>query len=358
VRDDLWDATAESSMGHIELARWADVILIAPATADIMARLATGRADDLLTTLCLASRAPLRLAPAMNQVMWENPATQRNVRVLEDDGVQLFGPDSGDQACGEVGPGRMQEPAVLAQALEDHFAAPRARLQGKRVLITAGPTVEAIDPVRFISNHSSGKQGYAMAAAARAAGAEVVLVSGPVELPTPIGVHRIDVTSATDMYEAVLSHARDCDIFIGVAAVADYRTDDIKQKKIKKSDQRARAPGLRLNLVENPDIIAGVAQLPDKPLTVGFAAETHDTLEHARSKRERKGIDIIVANDVSDTSIGFNADQNAATVIWDGGELILPRQPKAELATAIIETIADFVDQLATTNPERVAKQT
>jgi len=355
VRDDLWDETAEAAMGHIELARWADLILIAPATADVISRLATGRADDLLTALCLASRAPMLLAPAMNQVMWESPATRRNVHCLVNDGAQLLGPDSGDQACGEFGPGRMQEPEALTAALETHFTASKKLLDGKRVLITAGPTIEAIDPVRFISNHSSGKQGYAMAAAAHAAGANVVLISGPVTLPAPVGVRRIDVTSATEMCDEVLAHAAECDIFIGVAAVADYRPDAVKPLKIKKTDQGAGAK-LTLELVENPDIIANVAKLPDKPFTVGFAAETHAALEHARSKRERKGIDIIVVNDVLDSTIGFNSDHNAATVIWEGGENVLPRQPKSELARAIIETIGEFVDQLANTNPERVAK--
>lgn len=351
VRDDLWDENAEAAMGHIELARWADLILIAPATADVISRLATGRADDLLTTLCLASRAPLLVAPAMNQVMWESAATRRNVRSLANDGVRLLGPDTGDQACGEFGPGRMQEPEILTAALESHFTAAKKLLGGKRVLVTAGPTVEPIDPVRFISNHSSGKQGYAIAAAAHAAGADVVLVSGPVTLPTPFGVRRIDVTSAIEMRDEVLAHVADCDIFIGVAAVADYRPEDIKPLKIKKTEA-----GLTLELVETPDIIASVAKLHNKPLTVGFAAETHKALEHARSKRERKGIDIIVVNDVSDPTIGFDGDQNAATVIWSGGENVLPRQPKSELARAIIETIGEFVHQLANTNPERVAK--
>jgi phosphopantothenoylcysteine decarboxylase/phosphopantothenate--cysteine ligase len=365
VRDDLWDQSAEAAMGHIELARWADAILVAPATADLIARLATGRADDLLTTLCLASRAPLLIAPAMNQVMWESPSTQRNIRAVVGDGGLLLGPDNGDQACGDVGPGRMQEPAALVGALQAHLAPPRQGLKGKKVLITAGPTVEAIDPVRYLTNHSSGKQGYAIAAAARAAGAEVVLVSGPVALVAPFGVRRIDVTSATEMHDAVLAHAGDCDVFVGVAAVADYRPEEIKPQKIKKTEHGAdpangadRAGGLTLALVENPDIIASVAKLARKPLTVGFAAETHAALEHARSKRERKGIDIIVVNDVSDTSIGFNSDHNAVTIIWQGGEMALPRQPKAQLAGTIIDTIGDFVDQLASANPERVAKQT
>jgi phosphopantothenoylcysteine decarboxylase/phosphopantothenate--cysteine ligase len=276
---------------------------------------------------------------------------------LAHDGTQLLGPDSGDQACGETGPGRMQEPETLTRALQAHFTPPRQVLAGKRVLITAGPTLEAIDPVRYITNHSSGKQGYAMAAAARAAGAEVVLVSGPVALPAPFGVRRVDVTSATEMCDAVLAQATDCDIFVGVAAVADYRAQEIKSQKIKKADAQGGAGELTLELVENPDIIASVAKLPHKPLTVGFAAETHATLEHARAKRVRKGIDIIIANDVSDASIGFNGDHNAATVIWQGGETTLARQPKTELAQAIVEAIGDFVDQLAVANPERIAKQ-
>jgi phosphopantothenoylcysteine decarboxylase/phosphopantothenate--cysteine ligase len=356
VRDDLWDESAEAAMGHIELARWADAILIAPATADLIARLATGRADDLLTTLCLASRAPLLIAPAMNQVMWESPSTQRNIRAVVGDGALLLGPDNGDQACGDVGPGRMQEPEALAQALQAHLAPPRQVLDGKKVLITA-------DPVRYLTNHSSGKQGYAIAAAARAAGAEVVLVSGPVALPAPFGVRRIDVTSATEMHDAVLAHAGDCDVFVGVAAVADYRPEEVKPQKIKKAEQGDdpadgddRTSGLTLALVENPDIIASVAKLAHKPLTVGFAAETHAALVHARSKRERKGIDIIIVNDVSDPSIGFNSDHNAVTMIWQGGEMTLPRQPKAQLAGTIIDRIGDFVDQLANANPERVAK--
>jgi phosphopantothenoylcysteine decarboxylase/phosphopantothenate--cysteine ligase len=327
--------------------------LIAPATADIIARLAIGRADDLLTTLCLASRAPVFLAPAMNHVMWESPATQRNVRCVSNDGLRLLGPDSGDQACGEFGPGRMQQPDILVAAMVAQFNPTKQILAGRRVVVTAGPTVEAIDPVRFLTNRSSGKQGYAMAAAAQAAGAEVVLVSGPVALATPIGVKRIDVASATEMLNAVHNEIEDCDIFIGVAAVADYRPEEVRSQKIKKTEQ---AGGLTLKLAENADIIASVAKLNDKPLTIGFAAETQAALENARDKRKRKGIDIIVVNDVSDATIGFNGDHNAVTMIWSDGELSLSRRPKVELASAIIEKIGDFVDQLATANPERVAK--
>ena len=360
VRSDLWDAAAEAAMGHIELARWADALLIAPATADLLSRLANGRADDLLATVCLASKAPLVLAPAMNHVMWNHPATQHNVAVLVERGATLLGPDDGDQACGEFGPGRMREPEALVEGLETLLQPgnrqPSAVLAGKRVVVTAGPTREAIDPVRYISNHSSGKQGYALAAAARAAGAEVVLISGPVNLPTPIGVTRIDVTSALEMHDSALAQAANCDIFVGVAAVADYRPATPATQKIKKANHPSDR--LALDLAENPDIIASVAALPNAPVTIGFAAETEHSLENARSKCRRKGLDAIVVNDVSDRSIGFNSEQNAATMIWGAGELELAKQPKAQLAEEIVAQIARlFVEQLANTHPERVSKQ-
>lgn len=359
VRSDLWDPEAEAAMGHIELARWADALLIAPATADLLSRLATGRADDLLSTLCLASTSPLLLAPAMNHVMWNNPATQDNVRTLMQRGTVLLGPDDGDQACGEYGPGRMREPDELVRDLIDLLdpgnPAVSGLLAGNRVVITAGPTQEAIDPVRFISNHSSGKQGYALAAAAQAAGAEVVLISGPVNLPTPIGVNRIDVTSATEMHQTALAFARSCDIFVGVAAVADYRPAQAAAQKMKK-EHRSSTP-LSIELEENPDIIADVARLPNQPITIGFAAETENALENARSKCRRKGLRAIVVNDVSDSSIGFNSEQNAATMIWQDGELELRKQPKTDMAHAIVSQIARlFVDQLANAHPERVSK--
>ncbi|NIP14330.1 MAG: bifunctional phosphopantothenoylcysteine decarboxylase/phosphopantothenate--cysteine ligase CoaBC [Pseudomonadales bacterium] len=357
IRDDLWDAAAEAAMGHIELARWADAVLIAPATADLISRLANGRADDLLTTLVLATRAPVLVAPAMNNAMWDHPANQRNVGTLADRGVHVLGPDSGEQACGEFGPGRMREPADLVSDLDASFQANDDLLAGKTVLVTAGPTREAIDPVRYVTNHSSGKQGYAMAAAARAAGARVILISGPVSLPTPIGVRRIDVTSAAEMHEAVMAHATACDVFIGVAAVADYRPDRTHDQKIKKSDQGPGAPGLSLSLVENPDIIRSVSSLEHGPFIVGFAAETHDALRHAREKRARKGMDLIVVNDVSDSSIGFNSDQNAATVIWESGEFSIARQSKDLVARAVIDLVAAQIsDALADANPERIAK--
>jgi phosphopantothenoylcysteine decarboxylase/phosphopantothenate--cysteine ligase len=348
IRDDLWDATAEAAMGHIELARWADIVVIAPASADLMARLAQGRADDLLTTLCLATRAPILLAPAMNHQMWRHPATQRNVATLRECGCAIAGPADGPQACGEFGPGRMLEPDALAALTRTHLlrtmptspSAAQATTQsllGKRVLITAGPTREAIDPVRYISNHSSGKQGYAIAAAALRAGASVTLVSGPVQLAAPPGARVVHVTSAVEMDAAVQAHATDCDVFIGVAAVADYRPDAPAQQKMKKLPERDGR--LTLTLIENPDIIARVAARSDRPFVVGFAAETHDTLQHARDKRARKGLDMIVVNDVSRGDIGFNADTNDVMVIWSGGETHIAKADKAVVADQLVAAI-------------------
>ncbi len=373
VRDTLWDPAAEAQMGHIELARWADLILIAPATADRLARLAHGFADDLLGAICLASTAPIALAPAMNHVMWQAPATRRNLELLAADGVHLIGPEVGDQACGETGPGRMSEPAdlaravteLLAQGLEGTARAPvhsigqNQPLLGHHVVITAGPTREAIDPVRFISNHSSGKQGYALAAAALAAGARVTLISGPVAESVPVGVTLVAVESARDMHAAALTAAPGSDLFIAVAAVADYRPSTVAEQKIKKTDRKES--GLSLELVENPDIVAAVAALPDAPVVVGFAAETHDALAHARGKLSRKGLDAIVVNDVSRQDIGFGTDENAATLIWADGEITLPKQSKADLSRAILDTLIElfmprFVRQLANTNPDNAAK--
>ena len=337
VRTTLWDAAAEAGMGHIELARWADAILIAPATAHTIARLTHGEADDLLSTLVLAAVCPIALAPAMNVKMWEHAATRRNVERLREDGVRILGPGNGPQACGDFGPGRMLEPDQLAAALGQIFAPPR--LAGVRVLITAGPTREPLDPVRYVSNHSSGRQGFAIAAAARAAGATVRLVTGPVALPTPDGVERIDVTTAREMHAKVVEHVADCDIFIGVAAVADFRPEHVASEKIKK---KGRSDELTLKLVQNPDIIVDVARRPNPPLTIGFAAETHDTLDNARQKRKRKGLDLIVVNDVSDTRIGFNSELNAVTLVAADGETTLPMAPKAEIARQLIERIADL----------------
>lgn len=336
-RTDLWDAEAEAAMGHIELARWADAVVIAPATANVIARLANGLADDLLTTLCLATTAPLFLAPAMNNKMWEHPATGRNVARLQADGVTMLGPADGEQACGEFGPGRMLEPADIAAAVMGAIAAPQC-LAGVKVLITAGPTREFLDPVRFISNRSSGRQGFALAEAARDAGAEVTLISGPVHLPTPSGVERLDVVSASEMKAAVGHRVEAADIFVSVAAVADYRPSYFHEKKLKKSE---RVDGdMRIALMENEDIIGSIANTHPRPFVVGFAAETHSPLDYARDKRTRKGMDAIVVNDVSDASIGFDSTSNAVTLIHDGGELTLDRMPKPAIARRLVTEIS------------------
>lgn len=313
VRDSLWDEAAEAAMGHIELARWADAIVIAPATAHCLSGLATGAAGDLLSTIVLATTAPVFAAPAMNQQMWQSPATQRNVATLQGDGVQMIGPASGDQACGEVGPGRMVEPADIAAAIDAALTQRPQSLVGKRVTITAGPTVEAIDPVRYLSNHSSGKQGYALAQACAEAGASVTLISGPVNLDPPAGVELINVTSALSMQAGVEAALPECDVFIGVAAVADYRVAETAPQKMKRAG--TQGAGLTLELVENPDIIAAVASASPRPFVVGFAAETEHVEEHARDKLARKKLDLIVVNDVSRSDIGFGGSNNAVTVI-------------------------------------------
>ncbi|WP_302139611.1 bifunctional phosphopantothenoylcysteine decarboxylase/phosphopantothenate--cysteine ligase CoaBC [Halomonas alkalicola] len=318
VRTSLLDPEAEAGMGHIELARWADTILIAPATADLMARLTAGMADDLLTTLCLASEAEKVMAPAMNQAMWRHPATARNAARLMEDGWRLLGPASGDQACGDVGPGRMLEPEAILAALLDAGQVSNtgdAPAAGLAVTITAGPTREPLDPVRYLSNHSSGKMGYALAEAAAALGARVTLISGPVSLPCPAGVARLEVETALEMHEAALRLAEQSDLFIGCAAVADYRAEQAAEHKIKKVEGEE---GLTLRLVKNPDIIASVAALPEarRPFVVGFAAETRDLAAYARDKLTRKRLDMIVANDVSREGLGFGADDNAALVLW------------------------------------------
>lgn len=310
VFNDLLDPAAEAAMGHIELARWADLILVAPATADLMARLAQGLADDLLTTLVLASDAPVALAPAMNQAMWRDPATQANAERLAGRGMHLFGPGAGSQACGDSGPGRMLEADELAQRAANCFE--RGLLTGRRVLITAGPTREAIDPVRYVSNHSSGKMGFALAEAAAEAGAAVTLVSGPVHLPTPQRVARIDVVSARDML-AACEGAMPCDILIAAAAVADYRPEAVASQKMKKDP--GSDDGLTLRLVRNPDILATLAARADRPFSVGFAAETEHLLDYAARKLKSKNLDLIVANDVANPQIGFNSEDNAVSVI-------------------------------------------
>ena len=335
VHCDLLDEQAEAGMGHIELARWADLVLIAPATANMLARLAHGLADDLLTTLCLATTAPLVLAPAMNQQMWQANATRANVLTLLDRGVAILGPGEGDQACGETGPGRMLEPEEIAARVAARFGG--GVLEGVEVLVTAGPTREALDPVRYLTNHSTGKMGYAVAAAAAEEGARVSLVSGPTALPWPPGVERIDVTSAGEMYAEVMARAARCDIFVAAAAVADYRPARIAQQKIKKGDGPAA-----LDLVRTPDILAAVAALDERPFTVGFAAETESVHAHARAKLERKGLDMIAANRVGLPDRGYASERNALSVLWcDGGCHELALAPKAELARSLIGLVAE-----------------
>jgi phosphopantothenoylcysteine decarboxylase/phosphopantothenate--cysteine ligase len=333
TRSDLWDDAAEAAMGHIELARWAQVVLIAPASADFIARLACGRADDLLSTLCLATEAPIVLAPAMNRVMWANKATQANVATLISRGIRILGPASGNQACGEVGAGRMWEPVQLAESLLEP-PANAGLLAGLNVLITAGPTREHIDPVRYLTNRSSGKMGFAVAAAAREAGAHVTIVTGPVQLPTPTGITRINVESARDMYAAVHRQVADADVFIAAAAVADFQPVSVAKIKIKK-----QGVAVKLDLEPAPDIIKSVADMAKRPYVVGFAAETNDVEENARSKLKRKKLDMIAANQVGE-GMAFDCDDNALTVIWPGGKVEVARGPKIEVARQLIALIA------------------
>ncbi|UGB38021.1 bifunctional phosphopantothenoylcysteine decarboxylase/phosphopantothenate--cysteine ligase CoaBC [Frateuria soli] len=334
VRVSLWDEGAEAAMGHIELARWAERVLIAPASADILARLAHGQADDLLTTLCLASSAPLYLAPAMNQQMWAHAAVQANLATLRSRGVTVLGPAAGEQACGDIGSGRMLEAVELRDALAASFRS--GALAGLRVVVSAGPTYEDIDPVRFIGNRSSGRMGFAVAEAAAAGGAQVTLVAGPVGLPTPAGVaRRMDVRSAAQMREAVLDAAASADIYIGAAAVGDYRPAQVAGHKLKKHDG---AP-LVLDLAENPDILQDLAAMQPHPFLVGFAAETHELATYAQDKLSRKGLDMIAANRVG-AGLGFEADDNALSLYWPGGGEELPRASKRELAARLVERIA------------------
>lgn len=337
VASSLLDPAAEAAMGHIELARWADLVIIAPATANLLARINAGMADELITTTCLATEAPIALCPAMNQQMYRNVATQANLTSLASRGYTLWGPASGSQACGEVGLGRMLEPLEIAELASDFFATKEVSAQplaGQSVLITAGPTREAIDPVRYISNHSSGKMGFALAKAAAEMGATVTLVSGPVNLATPDGVTRIDVESAQNMLDAVMDNVDKKHIFIGCAAVADYRISDVATCKIKKS-----AEEMQLALVRNPDILATVASLPNRPFVVGFAAETHDVETYARDKLKRKNLNMIAANDVSVAGLGFNADANALRVFWPQGSQDLPATDKLTLARQLLSLI-------------------
>jgi phosphopantothenoylcysteine decarboxylase / phosphopantothenate---cysteine ligase len=330
VWTDLWDARVNDAMGHIELSRDRDLILVAPASADFMAKLAHGLADDLLSTLCAARRCPLMVAPAMNVEMWQNPATTRNAETLRADGVQIVGPASGGQACGEMGMGRMTEPADILADVQFFFQ-PK-KLEGKRVLVTAGPTEEPIDPVRVITNTSSGKMGYAVARAAHEAGAQVTLISGPVSLPTPAGVARIDVRTAQEMFEAVKKDAKNADVFISVAAVADYRVKNPARQKIKKGNG---AP--RLELEENPDILAWVAALPKPPYCVGFAAESENLAQNAKAKLAKKKLPLIAANIAQDT---LGRDDNAITLYDATGEHPLGHGAKLDLARRLIEQVA------------------
>lgn len=334
VANSMFDPQAEAGMGHIELAKWADLVLVAPATANVISRLTTGMGDELLTTLCLASPAPLAIAPAMNMQMYLHAATQSNLKVLAERGVHIWGPGVGSQACGDVGPGRMLDPMDIVEEVTKFLQpVPQTDLS---FLITAGPTREAIDPVRYISNYSSGKMGFALAEAAAAIGAKVTLVAGPVNLPTPKGVKRIDVESALEMQSAVEAEVAQHPIFIGCAAVADYRMAEVAPQKMKKAEGQE---GLSLQLIKNPDIIAGVAARTDKPFVVGFAAETQDVARYALDKLQRKGMDMIAANDVSRAGQGFNADQNALTVFWADGQQELPLASKQQVAQQLISLI-------------------
>lgn len=340
VSDSLLDPAAEASMGHIELAKWADLVLLAPATADLIARMSAGMGNDLLTTLVLATDSPIAVSPAMNQQMYRNIATQENIATLERRGMHIWGPAAGEQACGDVGPGRMLEPMQLVGLCEQFFA--EKPLKGQSVVITAGPTREAIDPVRYISNHSSGKMGFALAQAAHALGAKVTLIAGPVSLATPVGVERIDVDSAQSMYDAAMQHATTNDVFIGCAAVADYRPATVAEQKIKKTDDSDQ---MTISMVKNPDIIASVAALTEnRPFTVGFAAETQDVESYARGKLVKKNLDLICANDVSVKGQGFNSNNNAITVYWKDGKQSLTLASKQQIAHQIMMTIAEKLD--------------
>jgi len=337
IRSNLWDKEAEASMSHIELARWADVVLVAPATAEIIARLASGAASDLLTTICLATEAPIAIAPAMNRVMWANAAVQSNKDTLAERGVRILGPDSGEQACGEVGEGRMLDPDDIAAIVcgPSLVRNDDLLLAGKTVVMTAGPTREPIDPVRFITNRSSGKMGYAIAAAALEQGARVVLISGPTALTAPAGADVYRVETAGEMLATTREHIDDAEIFIGTAAVADYRPVAVQTQKIKKTDDT-----MTIELVRCNDILATVAALEKAPFTVGFAAETENLEEYALAKLKRKNLDMIVANQVG-VGLGFDSDQNAVTVYWPDGEQSFDLTDKEELARDIVKLIAE-----------------
>jgi phosphopantothenoylcysteine decarboxylase/phosphopantothenate--cysteine ligase len=335
VSTDLLDVEAEAAMGHIELARWADAILIAPATANTLAKLSSGRADDLLSSITLAFDGPIGLAPAMNQAMWKDERTQSNIQNLEHKNFSLYGPGSGEQACGDVGLGRMLEPSEIIELFASLFEA--GTMSNKSILITAGPTQEPIDPVRYLTNRSSGKMGYALAEAAVEAGAQVTLVSGPVNIEPPARCNLVSVKTAEEMHEAVMHHIKKKDIYIGTAAVADYSPTKVEGSKIKKD--RSNSP-LVLEMKENKDILKEVSELEDKPYMVGFAAETDDLLENARKKLETKKLDLIIANDVSDKSIGFDSNENEVTLITSSEELLLDRDSKKKISKKILEFIS------------------
>ncbi|MDM8560866.1 bifunctional phosphopantothenoylcysteine decarboxylase/phosphopantothenate--cysteine ligase CoaBC [Candidatus Parabeggiatoa sp. HSG14] len=328
----ILDAEAEAAMGHIELARWAEVVLVAPATADFLAKLAYGHANDLLSTLCITTTAPITVAPAMNQQMWQAPVTQENCQRLQERGIKIFGPAMGSQACGEIGAGRMLEPLELVQCLEGLFK--KGSLVNHQILITAGPTREDIDPVRFITNRSSGRMGYAIASAAYAAGAQVTLVNGPVSLSPPLGVQISPVYNAQEMLEAVMTHIPTTDIFIAAAAVADYRPVQQATQKLKKKEAV-----MQLTLERTPDILATVANLPNPPFTVGFAAETNNLIDYARSKLQRKKLDMIAANQVGIEGVGFDSEENALHVFWTEGSVELSRCSKKEIANKLVDLI-------------------
>jgi len=338
VSHSLLDPAAEAGMGHIELAKWADLVLIAPATANFIAKFTAGIADDLLSTLCLATPAPIAIAPAMNQVMYQAPATQANLATLKQRQVTLWGPAAGAQACGDVGPGRMVNPDELVTTVVDYFSqqAQPQLLADKNIMITAGPTREAIDPVRYISNHSSGKMGYALAQAAQALGANVTIVSGPVTLAAPTECNLVKVNSALDMHDAVMADINQQDIFIACAAVADYRPETIAEQKIKKTN----SDEMVVRMIKNPDIVASVAALENSPFTVGFAAETQDVEHYARDKMQRKNLAMIAANDVSQSGQGFNAEDNALTVFWPQGRAQIALASKQDVAAQLLQLIA------------------
>jgi len=340
VSDSLLDPAAEAAMGHIELGKWADLVILAPATADLIARITAGMANDLVSTICLATPAPVAVLPAMNQQMYRATATQHNLEVLSTRGLLIWGPDSGSQACGDIGPGRMLDPLAIVEMAAQHFTVIKD-LQHLNVMITAGPTRERLDPVRYITNDSSGKMGFAIAAAAAARGANVTLISGPVSLPTPPRVKRIDVTTALEMEATVQQHVQGQQIFVGCAAVADYRAAAVAEEKIKKQGDE-----ITIKMIKNPDIVAGVAALlTHRPYVVGFAAETNNVEEYARQKRVSKNLDLICANDVSQEGQGFNSENNALHLFWQDGDKVLPLERKELLGHLLLNEIVTRYDE-------------